>query len=42
MTPYQILFGQEAVLPIKLEVPIWATLAWDCVQSMEDLLLAHT
>lgn len=41
LTPYRILYGQEAVLPIELEVPTWATLAWDRVQSTEDLLLAR-
>ena len=39
MTLYCILFGQEAVFPIELEVPTWATQAWDYVLSMGDLLL---
>ena len=41
MTPYRILFGQEAVFPIELEVPTWATQAWDRVLSTGDLLLAR-
>ena len=41
MTPYHILFGQEVVFPIELEVPTWVIQAWDCVLSMGDLLLAQ-
>ena len=41
MTPYCILFGQEVVFPIKLEVPTWATQAWDHILSTGDLLLAQ-
>ena len=41
MTLYHILFGQEAVFPIELEVPTWATQAWDCVLLIGDLLLAQ-
>ena len=41
MTLYCILFEQEAVFPIKLEVPTWATQAWDHVLLTEDLLLAQ-
>ena len=41
MTPYYILFGQEAVFPIKLEVPTQATQAWDYILSTGDLLLAQ-
>ena len=41
MTPYHILFGQEAVFPIKLEVPTWVTQAWDHVLLIGDLLLAQ-
>ena len=39
MTLYCILFGQEAVFPIKLEVPTWATQAWDYILLIGDLLL---
>lgn len=38
MSPYQVMYGQEAVLPIELDVPTWATLAWDCIHSTADLL----
>lgn len=38
MSPYRILFGQEAVLPIELEVPTWATLSWEKVDNTLDLL----
>lgn len=41
MTPYCILFGQEVVFPIELEVPTWAIQAWDHVQLTEELLLAR-
>ena len=41
MTLYCILFRQEVVFPIELEVPTWATQAWDCVLLIGDLLLAQ-
>ena len=41
MTLYHILFGQEAVFPIELEVSTWATQAWDHVLLMGDLLLVQ-
>ena len=41
MTLYCILFGQEAVFSIELEVPTWATQAWDHVLLTGDLLLAQ-
>ena len=39
ITLYHILFRQEAVFPIELEVPTWATQAWDHVLLTGDLLL---
>ena len=41
MTLYCILFKQEAVFPIKLEVPTWAIQAWDYVLLIGDLLLVQ-
>jgi len=38
MTPYRMLFGQEAVLPIELDVPTWQTLPWNTVRTRADLL----
>jgi hypothetical protein len=38
MSPYRFVFGQDAVLPIELEVPTWATLPWETVRTTEELL----
>jgi hypothetical protein len=38
MTPYRFLMGQEAILPIELELPTWMTLEWNTVRTTEDLI----
>ena len=38
LTPFYMMYGQEAVLPIELSIPTWRVLEWDQVQSTGDLL----
>jgi hypothetical protein len=38
MTPFQMLYGRMAILPIELQVPTWQTLPWNIVRSRSDLL----
>lgn len=38
MTPYRFLFGQDAILPIEMEVPTWSTLPWETITTKEDLI----
>ena len=37
-TPYRLMYGSDAILPIELSVPTWQTLPWDSVISTADLL----
>jgi hypothetical protein len=39
MTPARVMFGEEHVLPIELEVKTWQTLPWGRVRSTADLLV---
>ena len=38
ITPFRMLYGWEAVLPIELDVPTWQTLPWQTVRTRADLL----
>ncbi|WP_169741608.1 integrase, partial [Beijerinckia mobilis] len=38
VSPYRLLMGTHATLPIELEVPTWSTLPWDKIETREDLL----
>ena len=38
MTPYKVLMGEDAILPIEAEVPTWMTLPWELVRNTTDLL----
>ena len=38
MTPFRMLYGYEAILPIKLDVPTWQTLPWNTVRTRSDLI----
>ena len=38
MTPFRMLYGEEAVLPIELDVPTWQTLPWTTVRSTDELV----
>ena len=38
--PYELVFGQDCVLPIELKVASWAVIAWEKVRTLEDLLAA--
>jgi hypothetical protein len=38
LTPFRLNYGNEAVLPIELEIPTWQTLAWSQVRTTGDLL----
>jgi hypothetical protein len=38
MTPAELLYGYEPVLPVELEVPTWRTLPWEAVHTTADLL----
>ena len=37
-SPFYMMYGKEAVLPIKLSIPTWRMLKWDEVHTIEDLL----
>lgn len=37
-TPFYILYGREAVLPIEITLPTWRVLKWDEAHTTEDLL----
>lgn len=38
VSPYRLLMGTHATLPIELEVPTWSTLPWEKVETREELL----
>jgi len=38
MTPFHMLYGYDAVLPIELDVPTWQTLPWNTVRERPDLI----
>ncbi|POW02507.1 hypothetical protein PSTT_11742 [Puccinia striiformis] len=40
-TPYELIFGQPAVLPIDLEMETYLGTDWDTVKTTADLLLAR-
>jgi hypothetical protein len=42
MTPAELLYGYEPVLPVELEVPTWRTLPWEAVHTTADLLAMRT
>jgi len=42
LTPYRLVMGQEAVLPIELEIPTWKTLPWERVRSRKELIALRT
>ncbi len=37
-TPFYVVYGREAVLPVETKYPTWRTLGWDEVDSREKLL----
>lgn len=37
-TPYELLYGEQAVLPIECEVPTWQTRNWLKIRNTADLL----
>jgi len=41
-TPFYMVYGREAVLPIETKYPTWRTLGWDKVLDRETLLLYRT
>ena len=40
-SPFELVYGQECLLPIELSVESWGTIDWDEVQTREDLILAR-
>jgi len=38
MTPFRMVYGYEAVLPIELDVPTWQTLPWNTVRTRAELI----
>ena len=38
MTPFQMVYRYEAVLPIELDIPTWQTLPWNAVQTHAKLI----
>jgi len=38
MTPFRMMYGYEAILPIELDVPTWQTLPWNTVKTRSDLI----
>ena len=38
MSPFRIMYGYEAVLPVELTEPTWAVLKWSSVRDRADLL----
>ena len=38
MTPFRMIYGYEAILPIELDVPTWQTLPWNTVRTRADLI----
>ncbi|KAK5788043.1 hypothetical protein VI817_010539 [Penicillium citrinum] len=38
VSPYRLLMGIHATLPIELEMPTWSTLPWNKIETREDLL----
>ncbi len=41
-TPFELVYGHEALLPIETEIPTWRVLEWDEVETKEDLVLLRT
>ena len=41
-TPFYMVYGREAVLPIETKYPTWRTLGWDEVVDRETLLMLRT
>lgn len=41
MTPVQVIYGAEHILPIEIDVYSWRTISWNNVKSTEDLLAAR-
>src|SRR5438045_3127242 len=37
-TPFYVVYGREAVLPVELRHPTWRVLDWDNVKTREELL----
>jgi len=38
MSPAELIYGRDLILPIELEVPTWRTLPWEATRSTADLL----
>ena len=38
MTPFHMIYEYEAILPIKLNIPIWQTLPWNTVRTHANLI----
>jgi hypothetical protein len=41
-TPFYLVYGREAVLPVETQYPTWRTIGWNDVHTREELLLART
>lgn len=41
MSPYEMVFGQRAVLPLDIEFASYIGVDWDSVRSRKDLLVAR-
>ena len=41
-SPYELVFGQRAVLPLDLEIESYLGVDWDSVKTTEDLLVARS
>ena len=38
MTLFRMIYGYEAILPIKLDMPMWQTLPWNTIRTRANLI----